>query len=152
MGQTPDQWDGYPHERDQIFEEIRRRDIKDLVFLSGDVHSSWAVELKRRAEAPDEEPVGVEFVTTSVTSQNLDERMNSPVRTSSLEIERVVDEANPHIHWMELDSHGYMLVDVEADRVLTEWHFVSEVLHRTNEQRLGARWLVRRGKPRLVRG
>jgi alkaline phosphatase D len=150
-GPDPDQWDGYPHERDQIFEQVRRRGIKDLVFLSGDVHSSWAVELKRRAEAPDEEPVGVEFVTTSLTSQNLDERMKTPARTSSLEIERVVDEANPHIHWMELDSHGYLVVDVDADRVLTEWHFVSDVLHRTSEERIGARWLVRRGEPRLIR-
>ena len=151
-GPDPDQWDGYPVERDHIFEEIQRRDIKDVVFLSGDVHSSWAVELKRRAEDPEELPLGVEFVTTSVTSQNLDERMKTSPRTESLEIEQIVDAANPHIRWLELDSHGYMIVDVDPDRVIAEWHFVNGVVRRTDEETTGARWEVKRGDPTLSRG
>ena len=44
-----------------------------MTFLSGDVHTAWALELKRRPGDPDERPAAVEVVTASITSENLDE-------------------------------------------------------------------------------
>ncbi|MDQ4145124.1 MAG: alkaline phosphatase D family protein [Actinomycetota bacterium] len=147
FGPDPDQWDGYPHERGRLIDHIAK--IRDVVFVSGDVHSSWALELKRDAEDPNEAPSAVEFVTTSVTSQNLDERLGAPPRTTSVDIERIVDERNPHIKWLELDSHGYLTLDVTPERVRAEWWFVEGVRERTGGERLGAAWEVRRGETAL---
>lgn len=148
-GPDPDQWDGYTHERHRLIDHIVNRGIRDVVFVSGDVHSSWALELRRDAEDPDEVPSAVEFVTTSVTSQNLDDRMGSPPRTTSVEIERIVNERNPHIRWLELDSHGYLVLDVTPERVRAEWWFVDGVRERTGGERLATAWEVRRGETAL---
>jgi alkaline phosphatase D len=143
LGPEPDQWDGYPAERDRLFRFIEDHPIHNIVFLSGDVHSAWAVELKRDPAADDERPLGVEFVTTSLTSENLDEELRVEPRTRSVEIENKVVEDNPHIKWVELDSHGYMVCDITKERVHNDWYFVETLRRRTAKERKGASWAVR---------
>jgi alkaline phosphatase D len=144
-GPEPDQWDGYPAERRRLLHDVTDLGIRDVVFLSGDVHSAWACDLRLDPHASDEEGIAVEFCTTSVTSENLDEHTGWGYRTRSPEIERKLIDANPHIHWAEVDSHGYMLVDVTTERVEAQWHFVDTVLERSEGVRLGGAWAVRRG-------
>ena len=141
----PDQWDGYPLERDEILRRVRQEGIEDLVVLSGDVHIGLVCELKRDPDDPTEEPVAVEFVTPSLTSQNVDDKMTWGYRTESPRIERTMLDALPHMRWVDLDSHGYVVVDVTPERVRAEWWQVATVLERTDEERLGAAWEVRRG-------
>ena len=75
--QTPDwdQWDGYPAERDRFFTHIVEREIDNVVILSGDVHVSLVLEVHRDPFDPGDVPLAVEFVTPSMTSQNLDDKM-----------------------------------------------------------------------------
>jgi alkaline phosphatase D len=48
--QIEDKWAGFPHQRRQVLEEIRRLGVRKVVFLSGDVHcSSWS-ELRCRSD------------------------------------------------------------------------------------------------------
>ena len=42
---NPDQWDGYLYERDRICDYIDHKDIRNLVVLTGDAHSSWANDI-----------------------------------------------------------------------------------------------------------
>ena len=118
--------------------------------LSGDIHAGMASELSPDPHATGSEPVAVEFVTTSLTSQNLDDKKGWPARTTSLAIERELLGLWPHVRWCDLDSHGYVVVDVDRDRVIAEWWFVDTVLRRGGGQRVGGRWQVERGSPRLV--
>lgn len=146
----PDQWDGYPAERDTFLAGLRDREIRDVVVLSGDVHISMALELQRDPWDRSEEPVAVEFVTPSLTSQNVDDKMHWEPRTRSLEIERTMLEALPHLRWVDLDSHGYVVVDVTPERVSAEWRHVETVLERTDRERVGGSWEVRRGTARAL--
>jgi len=50
-------------------------------------------------------------VTSSLTSQNLDDKMGWPPRTQSLAIEQELLSGWPHIQWLDLDSHGYALIE-----------------------------------------
>lgn len=43
-----DAWDGYPAERSRLFAPLRGDDIRDVVVLTGDMHTTWAAELNRR--------------------------------------------------------------------------------------------------------
>ena len=65
-GPAPDQWDGYPAERDRLLGGMETHGVGRVVFLSGDVHTSWAVELRRDGVPPETPPLAVEMVTPSV--------------------------------------------------------------------------------------
>jgi alkaline phosphatase D len=148
-GPEPDQWDGYTAERGALFEFLERERIQNVVFLSGDVHTAWALELKRRPDDADEEPAAVEFVTASITTENLDDELGAEPRTRSLEIERTVIEENPHVQWVNLDAHGYVLLDVDAERVRAEWWFVPETHRRVSGEQRDAVFEVAAGTHRL---
>jgi alkaline phosphatase D len=145
-GPDPDQWDGYPVERDQLLQRLTGR---DAVLLSGDVHVGLANELRRSAADPASDPAAVEFVTASLTSQNLDDKMGWGYRAGSLAVEQQLLELLPQIRWCDLDSHGYMVVDVTPQRIDAEWWFVDGVLERSTGERLGKRFTVHFGSSRM---
>jgi alkaline phosphatase D len=125
--------------------------VEDVVVLSGDVHVGLAIELTPAPFEPGGRPVAVEFVTNSLTSQNVDDKMGWAPRTKSIAVEEALMEALPHLRWVDLDSHGYVLVDVTPERVKAEWWLVDTVLKRTNAEQLGASWTVEHGRPKLLR-
>lgn len=109
-----DQWDGYPAERSQILNHVFYNAIQNFVVLTGDIHTSWATEIPIGASR-----VGVEFVTPSVTSPGMD--LGAGVGSS------VIMAANGHIKWVNLDKKGYMIVDVNKNRVQSDWYFVNTI-------------------------
>jgi alkaline phosphatase D len=150
MGDGPDvdQWDGYPAERERIIEAIGERQ-GDVLVLSGDIHCGVAAELSR--DPFDEHaPVAAEFVTMSITSQNLDDKMGWPARATSLPIEQELLGVWPHVRFLDVDSHGYVLVDVKPDAIVGAWWAVEGVLQRSEREWLDATWMVRRGEPALI--
>jgi len=143
-----DQWDGYPAEREAVLGFLRDRHIRDLVVLSGDVHVSIALEMDEQGD--EGEPLAVELVTPSLTSQNLDDKMGWGLRTTSVEIERQIVNALSHWKWCELDSHGYTIIDVTPERLRADWWFVDSVLERHDQEVHGGAWMVERGRSRLL--
>jgi alkaline phosphatase D len=139
----PDQWDGYPFEREELLMHIRDNVSGNTVVLSGDVHIAMANELRLFGDV---QPIAPEFVTTSLTTQNIDEKMHWDARTKSVEVERMLMEAMPHIRWCDFDSHGYILIDVDPQELRAEWWFVDTVLKRTDSEESGAAWAVRNGE------
>ena len=150
LGPDFDQWDGYPAERSLLFDLFRKL-RGNVAVLSGDIHVSMAIELHERPLETGAEPVAVEFINTSLTSQNFDDKMKWGYRTESLKYEKGITEALPHIKYCELDSHGYNIVDITAERVQVEYWHVATVLERSDKEKLGAIWQVDLGKPRLVK-
>lgn len=123
-----DQWDGYQPERREILEHIGTH-APNTVVLTGDIHTSWAIELfTSPGNNPVEEPVAVEFVGPSITSINLNElvgeaatsRTGSPQpapHRSSIPVEATAIANNPHIRWCEFDSNGYTLIEMTDELV-----------------------------------
>jgi len=151
QGSDYDQWDGYPFERKLLLDLMRKHPLGNNIVLSGDIHVCMVIELKENPFAPVDQPVGIEFINTSLTSQNLDDKMKWGYRTRSLTHENAITRAFPHILWCDLDSHGYNIVDVTPDRVQVEYWLVDTVLERTEKERLDAVWRVNSGKPHVVR-
>jgi alkaline phosphatase D len=146
-GPDYDQWDGYPVERREVLDVISKLPESNVVVLSGDVHVGLAAEL---AETPSEPPVAVEFVNTSLTSQNLDDKMGWGLRTTSLDVEKALLAGMPHIQYVDLDSHGYSVVDVNRVRVRCEWWTVEALETRAPGESMSAAMWVRHGTPRLI--
>jgi alkaline phosphatase D len=151
QGPDFDQWDGYPAEREALLRRMAETGENDLVVLSGDVHVSLALELDPNPFDDDDTPIAVEFVTPSLTSQNLDDKMGWQRRTASVPLEAAALKALPHWHWCDLDSHGYVIIDVTPERVRAEWWHLDTVLEHSPNEELGAAFEVAHGTPRLVR-
>jgi alkaline phosphatase D len=149
QGCDPDQWDGYPAERDSILAAFEEAGVHDLVVLSGDIHVGVGTHVHRDPfTAGDADPIAVEMVTASITSQNLDDKLGYPYGGSA-EAERRFLAEFPHMQWANFDGHGYMVIDVDRDRVEGSWWFVDSVLSAVPGEHRAARAQVRRGTPRL---
>lgn len=122
-----DAWDGYRAERSKVLSLLGEQgDRFDPVFLTGDIHSTWAADLLV-GEGAAATPVGTEFVCTSVTSDNLNEILGVPPRSEvTIGLERAIAALNPHVSLLELDSHGCSIIDVTAERVRSDWFYLSD--------------------------
>lgn len=143
-----DAWDGYQFDRTQLFEHIASAGIDNTLFLTGDIHTSWAVELKLDPDDPTQAPIAAEFVGPSITSANLDEIVGSPPRTTSVAAEVALKANNLHVRYVELDSHGYAVITVTPEAIRGDWYFVDKTDPAAGEE-LATSWLMRDGNARL---
>lgn len=140
-----DEWDGYPADRRRLLQTVADRGVDDVVFLSGDVHTAWANEVRH-----DGRPVATELVCASVTSNNVDDFMGTAPRTVSRSIEAAIRTLNPHVRFVNLDDHGYSVIDLDRSRMRMEWHAISDRRDPRATSRLLAAREVRSGDPRLL--
>lgn len=123
-----DQWDGYEADQHRVISHLRDNAVKDTVFLTGDIHSGWACDIP--ADPPTYpftgDSVAAELVCTSVTSDNLDDILNVPPRTASVAVENALKGANPHVKYLDFDSHGYSVLDVTPAGVRMDWYILAE--------------------------
>lgn len=127
-----DQWDGYQADRDELLDHLRGSGVANAVFLTGDIHTSWACDVPLDAGTYAGSPNvmspsgGIEIVCPSVTSDNLDEIAGVPPRTASLTVEAAFRATNRHIKLVEMDSHGYTVVEVDRNRLHADWWYISD--------------------------
>ncbi len=126
-----DQWDGYVAERDRIRDFVRAIGLQNLVVLTGDIHTSWGIELYENpfvlAGTLTEQPFGVELVAPSVTSPGF------PDGVAEL-ASGLIPLANPHIRYNELKSHGYVLVELTREKMTASWRYAASI---TDPTRIG---------------
>ncbi|MEU9145350.1 alkaline phosphatase D family protein [Streptomyces sp. NPDC048349] len=122
-----DQWDGYTDDRKELLGHLKDRGVKNTVFLTGDIHMAWANEVPvNMATYPGSGTAATEFVVTSVTSDNLDDILHVPADTASLVAESAIKAANWHVKWLDMDAHGYGVLDVTAERSQMDYYVVSD--------------------------
>jgi alkaline phosphatase D len=141
-----DQWDGYTADRRELLTHLQDRRVQDTVFLTGDIHSTWACDVPVDAGTyPVSPSVATELVCTSVTSDNLDEITGSPPRTTSVAVEAGIRAANRHVQSLEFDSHGYSVLDVRPERVQMDWFYISDRTDPRATSRFASAFTVRSG-------
>ena len=77
-----DDWSGYRYERNEIFDFIRSNEITGVVTLCGDRHAFLAGVSSSALPPRAFEPVGVEFVTGSISAPGLFEAMQYALSAS----------------------------------------------------------------------
>ena len=123
-----DQWDGYTDDRRELFAHLRDNGVTDTVFVTGDIHSGWACDLPadKVTYATTRNSVAVEFVGTSITSNNLCDITGTPPRTTSVAVEEVLKANNPHIKYIDFDDHGFSVIDITAKRAQMDWFVIGD--------------------------
>ena len=147
----PDVWDGYPAARERMFDMIDSGRITDVAILTGDIHSSWALDVPRdpwTATAYDPKTASgsraVEIVAPAVSSP--------PMFSSQAQrdIAMMLQPLARHLKFLEGDSRGYVLLDVTAKTLQADWYFVPTVTQRTEQEKRAARFVCERGSSHLV--
>jgi alkaline phosphatase D len=145
-----DQWDGYTADRHRVFRHIRDHGIKDALFVTGDIHSGWACELPYDASTyPLGDSAGVEFVCSSVTSNNLKDITGSPPRTTSVAVEEGIKANNRHVKYLNFDDHGFSVLDLTAERAQMDWFVISDRADRNATITHQTSWVTRSGTGRI---
>jgi len=127
-----DQWDGYQADQAALIAHLGAQPpaAGDVVVLTGDIHSSWAMDLPASRSAG-YTPVGVEFVCPSVTSDGFYELVRAAlpagtptgvVVATTQGITGAVAGTNPWIRYLDGIGHGYTVIDVTPDRVQADYH------------------------------
>lgn len=128
-----DAWDGYPAEKKRLIEFIQERQVDNLVFVSGDTHCSWAFEVPSSAAAygkdPTKETIAIELGTPSITSSNFDEYEST---SEAKKVERVYKEENPHLKYVDIRNHGYLLLEITEEAILASYNYVDTVEKRSS--------------------
>jgi alkaline phosphatase D len=133
FGQLPggvnvDQWDGYGASRNRILDQLITEGIDNLVVLTGDIHSAWAMDVAKDPGAYDADTGAgaqcVEFICTSVTSPAI-EGLIGDLGVFFLK------QICPYMKHIDLESHGYTIVDVNHERVQGEWYVVENIKSET---------------------
>lgn len=144
-----DKWDGYAATRKRLFDHLEREGIGDLVVLTGDVHSSWAVDLVRDPFGDVYDPqtgrgsLGVELVAPAVSSPGIRERQEADRRA------REMAARHAHVRFAELFHRGYVLLALDRERAHAEWWHMDTVTERRVDERLAASFRNRRGRSHL---
>ncbi|UPK76718.1 alkaline phosphatase D family protein [Nocardioidaceae bacterium SCSIO 66511] len=145
-----DQWDGYTADRKRLLRHIADHGITDTVFLTGDIHSSWACDIPRNAAIyPLGDTVATELVCSSVTSNNLDDLLGVPPRTGSLAVEAALQTLNRHVRYLNFDDHGYSVLTVTAARTQMDWYKIGDRADRRTGVEHQASWAVEAGSQKV---
>ncbi|MFD8976656.1 MULTISPECIES: alkaline phosphatase [Streptomyces] len=122
-----DQWDGFTDDRKELIGHLTSRAIRNTVFLTGDIHMAWANDVPVKAATyPLSASAATEFVVTSVTSDNLDDMLHVAPGTVSLVAAGAVKAANRHVKWVDMDHHGYGVLDVTSEHSQMDYYTVSD--------------------------
>ncbi len=148
---STDQWDGYPAARARLFTHLAENAIDNVAVLTGDIHCSWAIDLTPDPFDPTlydaatgSGSLAVEFVTPSITSPAFE------ASEGTTAFAEVVRDTHPHVKFVELSQHGYVILDVTAEAIQAEWYHVVTILEPSSAETMVAMQRVASGANHLV--
>ncbi len=139
-----DQWDGYPPARQRFYDVLKGSDgeaaIDNVVVCTGDWHNSFIMDLPEDPAVNYDRQSGagslaVEFVTPSITSGFFS--------VSDLE------PHSPHIKHHNDSQHGYVILDMNRERLIGEEWYVDTVSEVSSKESLGVAFEISAGSNRL---
>lgn len=125
-----DAWDGYPYERELIYQTAQKAG-KALVVLAGDTHNAWASSLHNQQG----QKTGIELATASVTSPGIEYYLKLDTKKVE-QLARLMPVLIDELEYCDLHQRGYLLVEFTAEQVLAQWFAVSSILDKNYQSSL----------------
>jgi len=137
-----DQWQGYKA-RNDVVSFLRDNEISNVVVVTGDVHSSWAMDVTiddgSYTEAMRDAAVAVEFSVPGVSAPSGISRQVAEIFASE-----------PHVRDYEYERRGYLVLDLQPGKAQSDWFLLDGVGEGEGNQSLWASWAVMDGESSLV--
>ena len=146
-----DVWDGYQANRNRIFDFIEAHAINNVVVLTGDIHSSWALDVPRDPwngyhPTTGRGSLAVEYVTPAVTSPS--QFTDRPNEADAARAARMA--SSPHLKFVDQVHRGYFILDITPERAQADWFFVETISQRSSRERFVAGYYTRDGANHLT--
>ncbi|MGW0218260.1 alkaline phosphatase D family protein [Micromonospora chokoriensis] len=136
-----DAWDGYRASRSRIQTGWQQRGVRNPLVLTGDVHKSWANDLKADYANPSSATIGTELVCTSITSAG-----NG---TGSTTIPNAA--TNPHLKFHS-DRRGYVRTTISRSQVRADFRALNTVTEHGAAASTVRSFVILDGQPGLQAG
>ena len=138
-----DLWQGYPAGRGRLMTFLRDNDISNTVFVTGDIHSSWAMDVTLDVDSYDpvtqEGSLAGEFIAPGITAPN------------DVALQMFDPEAfDPTVRYVETLKRGYFVLDVQADKAQADWYLLDGVGEGEGNEALDASWAVSDGEKHVT--
>ncbi|MEM8894669.1 MAG: alkaline phosphatase D family protein [Bacteroidota bacterium] len=145
-----DSWDGYPGEQAAIIEFIMANALDNVVFVTGDTHSSWGLEVTNDpfGTYQAEGAVAIELGTPSINSSNSNERAPTEAVLEH-ELKIVKDSLNPQLKYTNLRDHGYMTLTLSENEGKATWYYMESILEPNTNVASTKEMSFTRGEQRL---
>jgi alkaline phosphatase D len=135
-----DKWQGATAARDRLCAAIGDSKLSNPVVLTGDIHNNWAGELKSDFANPSSPALGVEFVTTSISSAGDGFDTNARFRSMMAQ--------DPHIKFFN-NQRGFTRHIVTPERWQADYQVLDKVSERGGKLSTRKSFVVENGSPRL---
>ena len=140
-GFNMDAWDGYPDARERLLKSVAAARLRNFAILTGDWHSHWAANVLNPYADLDSTPLGIELVTSSISSDGDGERHPAwGLRSMALQ---------PYLRHFD-QRRGWIEVNLTAQRLRADFRVVDYVSRKGAPARSSGVFVAQDGLPGLL--
>ncbi len=136
-----DGWDSYPYERRKILRFIYEHNLKNVIFVGGDLHTSWINGLYLNPEhyhgRRHDTLVSFEFITPSITSPSANWIMTILAKFASK------TKNYSYIRYVNLHRKGYLELSLFPDKVIAKYYYVRTIQRPDRKVKLAKRYVYK---------
>lgn len=128
-----DMWDGYPFEKQRIIRHLRKRVSSQVLFVTGDFHSSLALDVTEDYLNPasyngesGKGAIASEWVVPSITAANYDYYMPMEQAREIARLHRL-PQYNPHMRYIDLTKHGFVVLRINRKEAVGQYFYVHDL-------------------------
>ncbi|WP_372752381.1 alkaline phosphatase [Mariniflexile sp.] len=125
-----DAWDGYPVDREVIYNSLNG---KKLITLAGDTHNAWSNKLI----AQNGTEVGIEFATSSVSSPGFETYLGDTNPAMIAGFEHALTTLIDSLTYFDASKRGFLMATFTQAEVKSEWVFVDTILSKSYTSQVG---------------
>lgn len=140
-------WNGFPEDRQRLYDFIDSNHINNVVVLTGDIHMSFVMDATgypkdktKYNKKTGKGAVAVEITGPSISRVNMKE-VGVPGFLIPA-IQNFSKSINPHHLWVQFSKHGYFTINVTPEKSTAEFWYVP-IKKRTNKESFGKGFVVK---------
>lgn len=116
-----DAWDGYPIERENIYNALAN---KKIITLAGDTHNGWSHTLRSATGTA----VGIEIATAGISSPGFENIIDTSDPTTIPDFELALTTLIDDLNYVNASKRGFVLTTFTNTEVKADWMYVNTVL------------------------
>lgn len=125
-----DAWDGYPVDREMMYNAFGN---KKIVTLAGDTHNAWSSKLTKQ----DKTEIGIELATPGISSPGFEVYLGNPSSQTLTAFEGALTTLIDDLDYFDASRRGFILTTFSNSNVKAEWIFVDTILSSTYTTSIG---------------